>query len=80
MPEKYNEETQSTPVPAAEENSTDAFASAAFGLLVCLSRIISDDYEKSQRKLSSQVDHKLRRIIDRKKNELGIKYDGEHSY
>ena len=80
MPEKYDEETQSTPVPAAEESSTDAFASAAFGLLVCLSRIISDDYEKSQRKLSSQVDHKLRRIIDRKKNELGIKYDGEQSY
>ena len=80
MPEKYDEETQSTPVPAAEENSTDAFASAAFGLLVSLSRIIADDYDKSQRKLSSQVDRKLRRVIDRKKNELGIKYDGEHSY
>ena len=64
----------------AEESSTDAFASAAFGLLVCLSRIISDDYDRQQRKLSSQVDRKLRQFIDRKKNEQGIKSDYGHSY
>lgn len=57
----------------AEESSTDDFASAAFGLLVSLSRLISDDYDRSQRKLSSHVDHKLRRAIDRKKLEMGIK-------
>jgi len=69
-----------TDEPVAKENSTDAFASAAFGLLVCLSRIISDDYDKSQRRLSSQVDHKLRRIIDRKKQEIGIKSENGQSY
>lgn len=62
-----------TNTAATEESSTDAFASAALGLLVSVSRIISDDYDKSQRKLSSQVDHKLRKAIDRKKQEMGMK-------
>ena len=88
-PEQSDEEEPDTPVSVvdgdtqktvAEESSTDAFASAAFGLLVCLSRIISDDYDRQQRKLSSQVDRKLRQFIDRKKNEQGIKSDYGHSY
>ena len=66
--------------PVAEESSTDAFASAAFGLLICLSRLISDDYDKSQRRLSSQVDHKLRKAISRKKQEMGIKSDYAQSF
>lgn len=86
---EQSDEEPDIPVPAVdidinntvtEECSTDSFASAALGLLVCLSRIISEGYDNSQRKLSSQVDRKLWRAIDRKKNELGIKYDGEHSY
>ena len=86
---EQSDEEPDIPVPAVdidinntvtEECSTDSFASAALGLLVCLSRIISDDYDKSQRKLSSQVDHKLRRTIDRKKQEMGIKSDYGYSY
>ena len=53
------------------ENSL--FAESVIGLLSSLSRIISDDYDRQQRKLSSQVDKKLRRSIDRKNQELGIK-------
>lgn len=66
--------------PVAEESSTDAFTSAGFGLLVSLSRIIFDDYDKSQRKFSLQAEHKLRRAIDRKKQELGIKSDYGQTY
>ncbi|MBQ6170649.1 MAG: SEL1-like repeat protein [Ruminococcus sp.] len=51
------------------------FAESVIGLLSSLSRIISDDYDRQQRKLSSQVDKKLRRALDRKKQELGIKLD-----
>ena len=57
------------------ENSDAFFANAAFGLLVDLSKIISDDYDKEQRKLKSQVDSKLRKAINRKKQELGIKHE-----
>lgn len=49
------------------------FAESVIGLLSSLSRIISDDYDKQQRKLSSQVDKKLRKSIDRKKQEIGFK-------
>ena len=60
-------------------NSSDhknaLIAESVIGLLSSLSRLISDDYDKQQRKLSSQVDKKLRRAIDRKKQELGIKLD-----
>ena len=57
------------------ENSDAVFANAAFGLLINLSRIISDDYDKEHRKLKSQIDSKLRRAINRKKQELGIKHE-----
>jgi len=56
------------------------FAESVIGLLSSLSRIISDDYDKQQRKLSSQVDKKLRRAIDRKKQEHGIKSNYGQSY
>lgn len=57
------------------KNSDAVFANAAFGLLIDLSRIISDDYDKEHRKLKSQVDSKLRKAINRKKQELGIKHE-----
>ena len=88
-PEQSDEEEPDTPASVvdidteetvAEESSTDAFDSAALGLLVSVSRIISDDYDKSQRKLSSQVDHKLRKAISRKKQEMGIKSDYAQSF
>ncbi len=55
-------------------------AESVIGLLSSLSRIISDDYNKQQRKLGSQVDKKLRRAIDKKKQELGIKSNYGQSY
>lgn len=56
------------------------FAESVIGLLSSLSRIISDDYDRQQRKLSSQVDKKLRRAIDRKKQKIGIKSEYGQSY
>lgn len=54
----------------------DAIADAAFGLLVSLSRIIQDDYNKEYNRLNSKVDRKLRRIIERKRAELGVRITG----
>lgn len=53
---------------------------SVIGLLSSLSRIISDDYDKQQRKFGSQVDKKLRRSIDRKKQEIGIKSEYGQTY
>ena len=47
-----------------------------FGLFVNLSRLIEDDYSRSQRGVEAQVDRKLRKVMDQKKAELGIKADG----
>ena len=55
-------------------------AESVIGLFSSLSRIISDDYDRQQRKLSSQVDKKLRRAIYRKKQEIGIKTEYGQSY
>ena len=67
-------------VPSVVWNDNSAFASAAFGLMVNISRIIYDDYDREQRKLQSKVDKKLRNSIDRKKQELGIKSEYGQSY
>ena len=61
-------------------NDNSSFACAAFGLMVNISRIIYDDYDREQRKLRSKVDKKLRKAIDRKKQEMGIKSEYGHSY
>ena len=63
-----------------ENYENDILAESVIGLFSGLSRIISDDYDKQQRKLGSQVDKKLRRTIDRKKQELGIKTEYGQSY
>lgn len=63
------------------DNYTDIlFTDSVLGLLSSLSRVLSDDYDKEQRKLKSQVDKKLRKAIDRKKQELGIKTEYGHAY
>ena len=49
------------------------FIETAFKLLLNLSRIIEEDYNQSERTLQSQTDSKLRRIIQKKKQELGIR-------
>lgn len=66
-------------------DSTNSYADILFtdsvlGLLSSLSRVLSDDYDKELRKLKSQVDKKLRRAVDRKKQELGIKTEYGQSY
>ena len=46
-------------------------------LLINLSRIIHEDYQQEQKKLQSHVDGKLKRMIQKKKQELGIKESSE---
>ena len=67
-------------VPSVVWNDNSAFASAAFGLMVNISRIIYDDYDRQQRKLSSKVDKKLRKALEKKKQELGLKSEQIHSF
>lgn len=69
----YNDEKVVT------ESNNDIFANAAFGLLVSLSRIISDDYDKQQRMLRFKIDRKLRKAIYIKKQEVGIKLEFNQS-
>ena len=47
-----------------------------FSLLVRLSRIIEDNYVRLQHSVQPKVDKKLRRIIQQKKKDLGIKQEG----
>lgn len=61
-----------------KEKNDSAVTSAAFDLIVNISRIISDDYDRQQRKLSSKVDKKLRKAVERKKQELGLKSEYIH--
>ena len=61
-----------------EQYEDKVFANTAFGLIVTLSRIIQEDYVQEHKKL--QVDSKLRRAINRKKQELGIKQDSGQSF
>ena len=50
-----------------------ALAETAFGLLVNMARVIEEDYDRSRRVVQSKTDSKLRRMIRKKKMELGIK-------
>lgn len=59
---------------ADEEVNDDTIAGAAFGLLVSLSRIIRDDYNKEYNSLSAGVDRKLRKTISAKELENGVKH------
>lgn len=49
-------------------------------LLVDFGRIIEEDSARSRRNISHKADKKLRRMIQRKKQELGIKSDGIEMY
>lgn len=60
----------------ADVETIDApFTAAAIRLLANMSHIIVDDNERHQRNPNSRPDKKLRRIIDRKKQDMGIKQD-----
>ena len=60
----------------AEDYERSIMTSTIMSLFAHLARIIEDDYMRSRRKLQSKVDRKLRRIIEQKKEELGIKSYG----
>lgn len=59
----------------AENYERAMLTNTVMSLFANLSRIIEDDYMRSHRKLSSHVDKKLKQMIRRKKEELGIKSD-----
>ena len=59
----------------AEDYERSMMTSTVMNLFAHLARIIEDDYMRSHRKLQSRVDSKLRRMIEQKKEELGIKTD-----
>ncbi|WP_455530593.1 MobP3 family relaxase [Ruminococcus sp.] len=69
-----------TAAPPVASNDNSAFVCAAFNLMVNICRIIYDDYDREQRKLRSKIDKKLRKAIDRKKQEMGIKSEYGQSY
>lgn len=73
-------EEAETVIEATAESDNTAFANATVRLLVSLSRMISDDYDREQRKLKSQVDKKLRKTIGRNNQELGIKSEYGQMY
>lgn len=56
----------------AENYEQVMLANTVMSLFANLSCIIKDDYMLSHRKLQSKVDRKLRRMIEQKKEELGI--------
>ncbi len=80
IPDIPEPEVGDTSTTVTEESSTDAFASAAFGLLVCFSRIISDDYDKYNKRMSSKADKKLRNAIEKKKQMVGLKYEKDLAF
>ena len=64
----------------AEDYERSMMTNTVMSLFAHLARIIEDDYMRSHRKLQSKVDRKLRRIIEQKKEELGIKTDNTIHY
>ena len=59
----------------SEDYERSVMTSTVMSLFAHLARIIEDDYMRSHRKLQSRVDRKLRQVIEKKKEELGIKTD-----
>ena len=55
-------------------------ANTVFGLFANLSRCIEDDYTQKYRSVRRTVDSRLRRMIYRKKQSLGVKDDYSQSY
>ncbi len=56
-----------------EKFENEVLADTVFSLFVNLSRCIEDDYNRSQKTMRSVADSRLRRMIRKKKEELGIK-------
>ncbi len=56
-----------------EKFEKEMLADTVFNLFVNLSRCIEDDYNRSQKNMRSMADSRLRKMIRKKKEELGIK-------
>ena len=56
-----------------ERFENEVLADTVFNLFINLSHCIEDDYNRSQKNMRSMVDSRLRRMIRKKKEELGIK-------
>lgn len=63
-----------------EEFENAMLANTIFGLFANLSRCIEDDYTQKYKSFRRTVDSRLRRMIHRKKQSLGIKDDQSQSY
>ena len=61
-----------------EQFQNQVLADTSFKLFVGLSRIIDEDYYQEQKKMRFHVDSKLKRIIQKKKQEIGIKDSSDH--
>ena len=56
-----------------ERYENAVLANTVFGLVVNLSRCIQEDYMQKNKSVRRTVDSKLRRMIQKKKQELGLK-------
>ena len=56
-----------------EKFENEVLANTVFNLFVNLGRCIEDDYNRSQKNMRSMADSRLKRMIRKKKEELGIK-------
>ena len=54
----------------------DLLANTIFSLFVSLSRCIEDDYEQKYKSVRRTVDSRLRRIIQKKKQDMGLRAEG----
>ncbi|MDE5753508.1 MAG: relaxase MobL [Oscillospiraceae bacterium] len=62
-----------------EQFQNQVLADTSFRLFVGLSRIIDEDYHQEQKKMGSHVDSKLKWIIQKKKQEIGIRESLDHT-
>ena len=75
-------EGKATEHDTESENNFESpsYAGVIISLFANLSRIICDDYSRSQRQLQSNVDRKLKSAINQKKESLGIKTTDSYHY
>ena len=52
---------------------SDLLVNTIFSLFVSLSRCIKDNYEQKYKSVRRTVDSRLRRVIQKKKQEVGLK-------
>ena len=59
-----------------ERYENAVLANTIFGLFANLSRCIEDDYEQKYKSVRQTVDSRLRRIIQKKKQDMGLRAEG----